>query len=130
MKLLIIDDDMRNIFALTAVLKAKSFQTVSAQTVQEGILLLRSDKSISALLLDIMMPETDGFEAIKMIRLDDEISDLPIIAVTAKAMDGDREKCIAAGANGYVSKPVDINKLLSVLSLHVNNQLTPGAERN
>lgn len=129
MKLLIIDDDMRNIFALTAVLKAKSFQTVSAQTVQEGISLLRSDKSISALLLDIMMPETDGFEAIRMIRLDDEISDLPIIAVTAKAMDGDREKCIAAGANGYVSKPVDINKLLAVLSLHVNTQLTPGAER-
>jgi two-component system cell cycle response regulator DivK len=129
MKLLIIDDDMRNIFALTAVLKAKSFQTVSAQTVQEGISLLRSDKSISALLLDIMMPETDGFEAIKMIRLDDEISDLPIIAVTAKAMDGDREKCIAAGANGYVSKPVDINKLLTVLSLHVNTQPAQRAER-
>jgi CheY-like chemotaxis protein len=129
MKLLIIDDDMRNIFALTAVLKAKSFQTVSAQTVQEGISLLRSDKTISVLLLDIMMPETDGFEAIKMIRLDDEISDLPIIAVTAKAMDGDKEKCIAAGANGYVSKPVDINKLLTVLSLHVNTQLAQGAER-
>ena len=123
MKLLIIDDDMRNIFALTAVLKAKSFQTVSAQTVQEGISLLRSDKSISALLLDIMMPETDGFEAIRMIRLDDEISDLPIIAVTAKAMDGDREKCIRAGASDYITKPVDVDQLLSLLRVWLYDKI-------
>lgn len=128
MKLLIIDDDMRNIFALTAVLKAKSFQTASAQTVDEGISLLRSDRNIAALLLDIMMPEIDGFEAIRMIRADEGIADLPIIAVTAKAMDGDREKCIAAGANDYVSKPVDISKLMEVLKIHVNNQSLQSAE--
>ena len=122
MKILIIDDDMRNIFALTAVLKAKKIQTVSALSVPEAMTILTTDNDISLILLDIMMPDIDGFQAIRMIKADERISDLPIIAVTAKAMEGDRKKCLEAGANDYISKPVDISRLMQMISEYLSLQ--------
>ena len=118
-KILIIDDDPRNIFALVATLKAKHFDCLSASSAEEGIALMKSDKSISIVLLDMMMPEMDGYEALGIIRSDDSLSKLPIVAVTAQAMVGDREKCLEAGADAYVSKPVDVDKLLQIITLHL-----------
>ncbi|MEO6916234.1 MAG: response regulator [Chitinophagaceae bacterium] len=128
MKVLIIDDDMRNIFALSAVLKTKKLVCFSAVSVPEGLSILADNREISLVLLDIMMPDIDGFEAIRMIRADETLSHLPIIAVTAKAMDGDREKCLEAGADDYISKPVDISKLMQIISGYVNPQPVRSAE--
>lgn len=112
---LIIDDDSRNIFALRLVLKARGFAVIAATNVPEGLRLIAENPQVSVVLMDMMMPEMDGYTAIKMIREQASFAALPIIAVTAQAMSGDREKCIAAGANGYVSKPVDIDKLVAVI---------------
>ena len=114
-KVLIVDDDSKNIFALTAVLKAKKLAVVSAMSAAEGIGLLRSDSGIAVVLLDMMMPDMDGYEAIREIRKDPLLRDLPVVAVTAQAMTGDREKCIQAGASDYITKPVDIDQLMSLL---------------
>ena len=113
---LLIDDDSRNIFALTAVLKAKGFRIVTASSAQEGIQHLHNNKGIKVVLLDMMMPEMDGYEAIRFIRSDEKIAGIPVIAVTAQAMIGDRERCLEAGANEYVSKPIDVDFLLQVLN--------------
>lgn len=115
-KLLIIDDDFRNVFALQAVLKAKNFVCVSAVNARDGIALLKSDSSIGMVLMDMMMPDMDGYEAIGLIRSDPDIKSTPIIAVTAQAMTGDKEKCMEAGASGYVSKPVNIDILLDLIT--------------
>jgi CheY-like chemotaxis protein len=114
--ILIIDDDSRNIFALSAVLKAKGYQVVSALSAVEGITRLKNNKSIAVVLLDIMMPDMDGYQAIAAIRATDAISRIPIIAVTAQAMVGDREKSLNAGANEYISKPIDVDMLLDLLA--------------
>jgi HAMP domain-containing protein/signal transduction histidine kinase/CheY-like chemotaxis protein len=114
-KALIVDDDMRNIFALSTVLHDHGMRTVSANNGREAIRLVREDESIDVVLMDIMMPEMDGMTTMREIRKIDERKDLPIIAVTAKAMKGDREKCIEAGAWDYLSKPVDTVHLLGVL---------------
>jgi two-component system, cell cycle response regulator DivK len=114
-KILIIDDDSKNIFALTAVLKAKQYSTVSAQTAEDGIKKLLDDETIKMVLLDMMMPDLDGYETIHIIRNTEKIKETPLIAVTAQAMVGDREKCIAAGADDYVSKPVDIDVLIELI---------------
>ena len=114
--ILLIDDDSRNIFALTAVLKAKGFQILSASSAIQGIELLKSNKGIKVVLLDMMMPDMDGYETLRHIRNDASIADVPVIAVTAQAMVGDREKCLEAGANEYVSKPIDVDFLLQVLN--------------
>lgn len=114
--ILIIDDDARNIFALSAVLKAKQFYCLSASSAPEGIELLRNNKHITAVLIDIMMPDMDGYEAINIIKNDTAIACIPIIAVTAQAMQGDEAKVLASGADAYISKPVDVDKLLRVLS--------------
>ncbi len=113
---LIIDDDSRNIFALSAVLKAKGYHVVSALSAVEGITRLKNNKSISVVLLDIMMPDMDGYQAIAAIRSSEQISQIPIIAVTAQAMVGDREKCLDAGADEYISKPIDVDALLDLLA--------------
>ena len=115
-KILIIDDDPKNIFALAATLKAKGFPNVAASSASEGIALLRKDSGIGIVLLDMMMPEMDGYEAITVIKSFDDLQELPIIAVTAQAMTGDREKCLQAGANDYISKPVDVDLLLTKLN--------------
>ena len=113
---LIIDDDSRNIFALKATLASLGYSCYTAITAQEGIDLLLNNKGIKIVLMDMMMPEMDGYEAINIIRNDESISDLPIIAVTAQAMVGDREKCLQAGADDYVSKPINVDELLGKLN--------------
>ncbi|HTM62652.1 MAG TPA: HAMP domain-containing protein [Burkholderiales bacterium] len=112
---LLVDDDMRNIFALATVLDEEGMQVVSANNGREAIEIVKRDTDIDIVLMDIMMPEMDGITTIKEIRKLERGTDLPIIAVTAKAMKGDREKCIAAGAWDYLSKPVDRVHMLSVL---------------
>lgn len=118
-KVLIIDDDSRNIFALTAVLKARNFQCVSASGAIEGISLLANDPEIGIVLMDMMMPDMDGYEAIDQIRSNKKIAGIPIIAVTAQAMVGDREKTLAAGADNYASKPIDVDFLTTILNEHL-----------
>jgi CheY-like chemotaxis protein len=114
-KILIIDDDNRNIFALSAVLKAKGYRVVSSPSAADGIGLLQKDPSIKVVLMDIMMPDMDGYEALAEIRKNNQLSGVPVIAVTAQAMQGDREKALAAGADAYVSKPVNVDILLQLL---------------
>ncbi|HEV7474969.1 MAG TPA: HAMP domain-containing protein [Pyrinomonadaceae bacterium] len=114
-KVLVVDDDVRNIFALTSALEAHHMEVVHAENGQEGIDLLQSTPGIEAVLMDIMMPEMDGYEAITAIRQMDDFKELPIIALTAKAMKADRDHCLEVGASDYISKPLDIDQLLSLL---------------
>lgn len=114
--ILIVDDDSRNIFALTAVLRSRSFECLSCQSAQEAIDILTGEKPVDAVLLDMMMPDMDGYEALPLIKKLPNRRNLPVIAVTAQAMMGDREKCLEAGADDYISKPVDIDKLLQLLN--------------
>ena len=113
--ILITDDDMRNIFALSSALQVYDIKIVIAANGREAIERLEDTPSIDLVLMDIMMPEMDGYEAMAIIRKNKEHKKLPIIALTAKAMKNDREKCIEAGANDYIAKPVDIDQLLSML---------------
>lgn len=113
-RVLIIDDDTRNIFALSAVLKSRQFECVSAGSAIEGLDKLSNDESIGIVLLDMMMPEMDGYETIRLIR-EGYYKELPIIAVTAQAMVGDKEKCLEAGANAYLAKPIDVDQLIILL---------------
>jgi HAMP domain-containing protein/signal transduction histidine kinase/DNA-binding response OmpR family regulator len=114
-KVLIVDDDMRNIFALSSTLEQHDMETVSAETGRDAINLLQAAPDVDIVLMDIMMPEMDGIDTMRAIRQIQHFKGLPIIAVTAKAMKGDREKCIEAGAWDYLSKPVDSEHLLMVL---------------
>jgi CheY-like chemotaxis protein len=114
-KVLIVDDDMRNIFALATVLDAHGMVIVSAENGRDAIRLVETDPEIDIVLMDIMMPEMDGMETMRLMRKLPRGKELPLIAVTAKAMKGDREKCIDAGAWDYLSKPVDTAYLLVVL---------------
>ncbi|WP_106293647.1 response regulator [Arcticibacter pallidicorallinus] len=118
--ILIIDDDPRNIFALVAVLKTKKFVCLTASSAEEGIKTLLRQPDIGIILMDMMMPDMDGYEAIAEIRKNELVNKVPIIAVTAQAMVGDREKCIAAGANDYISKPIDIDILVELLGQYLN----------
>ena len=113
-KALIVDDDMRNIFALASVLEEHGMRQVWADNGRDAIKMLLGETTIDIVLMDIMMPEMDGMETMREIRKVARLKDLPIVAVTAKAMKGDREKCIEAGAWDYLSKPVDTGQLLSV----------------
>ena len=115
-EILIIDDDHKNIFALNAVLKAKKFHCVSALSADLGFKLLSENKNIGVILMDMMMPEMDGYEAIGKIKSTEEMKNLPIISITAQAMTGDREKCLKAGADAYLSKPVDVDELVQLLN--------------
>ncbi|MBC7565471.1 MAG: response regulator [Pedobacter sp.] len=112
---LITDDDMRNIFALSSALQLYNMNILIANNGREAITRLAENNQIDIVLMDIMMPEMDGYEAMREIRKGKQYAKLPIIALTAKAMKNDREKCIEAGANDYISKPVDMDKLLSML---------------
>jgi CheY-like chemotaxis protein len=117
---LIVDDDARNIYALSAALEGHHLKVVTAESGQDGIAALMRDSDIDLVLMDIMMPEMDGYETIRRIRSEPRFANLPIIALTAKAMKGDRESCIAAGASEYISKPVDIDQLISLLRAWLN----------
>ncbi len=112
---LIVDDDSRNILALEVALQSHGLKVVSAESGRRGIETLQQRPGIDIVLMDIMMPEMDGYETIRRIRADASLARMPIIALTAKAMKGDREACIAAGASEYVSKPVDVDQLISIL---------------
>jgi len=112
---LIADDDVRNIFSLTKALEQHQMKVLSATDGKEALELLNKNPNVDIVLMDMMMPEMDGYESISMIRKIQKFKNLPVLAVTAKAMMGDREKCIRAGASDYISKPVDIDQLLSLL---------------
>jgi CheY-like chemotaxis protein len=113
--ILVVDDDVRNIFSLTSVLEDHGMVVRFSETGKQAIDELKKDPNVDAVLMDIMMPEMDGYETTRAIRNMDQFKTLPIIALTAKAMKGDREKCIAAGASDYITKPVDTEQLLSLL---------------
>lgn len=111
-KILIVDDDPRNIFALKLTLKSEGFEVMDASMVDEALLIMKDNRDIAVVLMDMMMPEIDGYEALKIISQTPEISDIPVIAVTAQAMAGDREKCLEAGAKDYITKPISVELLL------------------
>jgi HAMP domain-containing protein/CheY-like chemotaxis protein/signal transduction histidine kinase len=116
-KVLVVDDDIRNIFALNSLLERHSMQVISANNGQEAIKLVDNTEDLSLVLMDIMMPEMDGYETMRRIRATPKFRTLPIIALTAKAMKGDREKCLEAGASDYVAKPVNTDQLLSLVRM-------------
>ena len=118
-KMLIVDDDIRNIYSLTSVLESYDVEVVHAEGGKDGILILEQTPGIDLALIDIMMPEMDGYETMQRIRALPELADIPLIAVTAKAMKGDRQKCLDAGASDYIAKPVDIELLLALLRVWV-----------
>jgi CheY-like chemotaxis protein len=119
-KVLIVDDDVRNIFAMISILERHQMQIFNAENGKDGIEQLQKLKDIDIILMDIMMPEMDGYEAMRQIRKIKRFSEIPIIAITAKAMKGDKEKCLMAGASDYVTKPIDINQLISTLRIWLN----------
>lgn len=114
-KVLIVDDDVRNIFALTSMLERHQMQVLYAENGADGIAMLQNIPDIEVVLMDVMMPEMDGYETMRQIRKITQFRSLPMIALTAKAMKGDREKCLEAGASDYITKPVDTEQLLSLL---------------
>ncbi|MDQ3246700.1 MAG: HAMP domain-containing protein [Pseudomonadota bacterium] len=118
-KVLIVDDDIRNIYSLTSVLESYGFEVLHAERGREGIAILETTPGIDAALIDIMMPEMDGYETMQQIRQRSTVAGIPLIAVTAKAMKGDRQKCLDAGANDYIAKPVDIDLLLALLRVWI-----------
>ncbi|HEY8567147.1 MAG TPA: HAMP domain-containing protein [Beijerinckiaceae bacterium] len=127
-KVLVVDDDVRNIFSLTAALEQHGLEVVFAESGREGIERLKADPGIEVALIDIMMPGMDGYETMQTIRAMSAYRDLPLVAVTAKAMKGDREKCLEAGATDYVSKPVDIDQLLAVLRVQLERSAHPAGK--
>jgi CheY-like chemotaxis protein len=116
-KVLVVDDDVRNIFALSSVLERRGMTVLTAGTGREAIATLQSTPDLAIVLMDIMMPEMDGYETMQVIRQNPSFRRLPIIALTAKAMKGDREKCLEAGASEYLAKPVNTEQLLSALRM-------------
>jgi CheY-like chemotaxis protein len=114
-RVLIVDDDVRNVFALTSVLEGYGMDVLYADDGQAGIDILQSNTDIALVLMDVMMPGLDGYATTEAIRRMPQFTDLPIIAITAKVMKGDREKSLESGASGYVPKPVDVDHLLEVM---------------
>ncbi|HEX8299803.1 MAG TPA: response regulator, partial [Rubricoccaceae bacterium] len=121
-KVLIVDDDVRNIFALQSLLELHKMEVVYAESGREAIEALQQDDNVDVVLMDVMMPGMDGYEATRIIREDSRFATLPIIAVTAKAMEGDREKCLEAGASDYLTKPVNVDQLTSLLRVWVGKR--------
>ena len=115
--MLVVDDDVRNIFALTSVLESHGLEVLYAENGKDGIVALERNPDVDLVLMDVMMPEMDGYETMKAIRKDPTYKALPIIAITAKALKEDRDKCIIAGASDYLPKPVDTEKLLQLIRL-------------
>jgi CheY-like chemotaxis protein len=116
-KVLVVDDDVRNIFALSSALERRGMNVLAAGTGAEAIGILESTPSVAIVLMDIMMPQMDGYETMQVIRGKPLFRRLPIIALTAKAMKGDRERCLEAGASEYLAKPVNTDQLLSTLRM-------------
>ena len=116
-KILLVDDDLRNTFALSKALQGQGLEVVLANNGQNALDKLEQEEGIELVLMDIMMPVMDGYEATTAIRQLDEFKELPVIALTAKAMAGDKAKCLAAGANDYMTKPLDMDKLTAMLKV-------------
>ena len=114
-RVLIVDDDVRNVFALTSALEANGMEVRFAENGREAIEALEAEPEVDLVLMDVMMPEMDGYEATRAMREMPDFRRLPIVALTAKAMKGDREKSIASGASDYITKPVDVDQLLSLM---------------
>lgn len=114
-KILIVDDDERNIFALKAVLHSRSYECATAVSAKQALHILTQAQDIEVALVDVMMPDMDGYELMSKIKSNPDLNNLRVVAVTAQAMPGDKEKCIQAGADAYISKPVDVDKLLDVI---------------
>ncbi len=114
---LLVDDDARNIFALSSVLERRGMKVLAATTGTEAVSLVVSNPEIAIVLMDIMMPQMDGYETISAIRENPDFRRLPIVALTAKAMKGDREKCLEAGASDYLAKPVNTEQLLLTIRM-------------
>jgi len=122
---LLVDDDGRNVFAIASVLEARRMQVLHAENGKVALEVLQADGDIDAVLMDTMMPEMDGLDATRAIRDLPGFSSLPIISLTAKAMKGDREKALAAGASEYVTKPVDPERLLAILHVWLQTSTRP-----
>ena len=120
---LVVDDDMRNVFALTKILEDRHFNVIEAENGKIALEKLSETKKVDIILMDVMMPEMDGLTATKEIRKNAKYKDLPIIVLTAKAMKEDRAKALKAGANDYLSKPVDTDKLLSLMRVWLYNNI-------
>jgi two-component system cell cycle response regulator DivK len=118
-KVLIIDDDSRNIFALKAVLKAKKYDCLAATNAKDGFEIISQDKEVGVVLMDMMMPDMDGYQAMSKMKEHPEMRNIPVIAVTAQAMVGDRERCLEAGAASYISKPVNVDELVAQLNHYI-----------
>jgi signal transduction histidine kinase/ActR/RegA family two-component response regulator len=129
-RVLVIDDDKRNIFAITTVLEARGLQVLHAENGRLGVQALQESPNVDLILMDIMMPEMDGIEAIQAIRKMSQFRELPIISLTAKAMKGDREKCLEAGATDYVTKPVDPDNLLALIYAWINRKVPAAIHAN
>jgi len=119
-KILIVDDDMRNVFALTNIFEEQGIKVLVGKNGKEGLECLDNNPDVDLVFMDIMMPEMDGYEAMRELRKQKRFKKLPIIALTAKAMRGDRNKCIKAGANDYLAKPVSSDELMSMLRAWLN----------
>ena len=116
-KILVVDDDMRNIFSMSALLEERGLEVISAYDGKEAIDIIKSDSSIDICLMDIMMPVMDGYEAIETLRKDAKFTTFPIIALTAKSQKSEREKCMNIGASDYMSKPVDSEQLIQLIKI-------------
>jgi CheY-like chemotaxis protein len=120
-KILLVDDDVRNVFALSTVLQERGMEIIKAGNGKIALEMLETHKDIDLVLMDIMMPEMDGYEAMRQIRSQGKLKSLPVIALTAKAMKDDKQKCINAGANDYITKPIDVDRLLSLMRVWLSN---------
>jgi CheY-like chemotaxis protein len=129
-KVLLAEDDIRTVYALSALLAGKGAEVLVAETGREALDLLSKNPDVNAVLMDIMMPEMDGYEAMRRLRKEPRFEALPVIALTAKAMKGERERCLEAGASDYLTKPVDSERLLSTLRDWLEPFLDHAARRN
>lgn len=126
-KVLVVDDDMRTVYALSALLRARGAEVYVADTGHAALVALDEHPDVEIVLMDMMMPEMDGYEAMRRIRLDPRFQHLPIVALTAKAMKGDREKCLTAGANDYLPKPIDPERLMTVMHQELESEVQRAA---
>ncbi|MCV2356848.1 response regulator [Paucibacter sp. B2R-40] len=129
-KVLIVDDDMRNIYSLASLLNEKEMQVLEAENGQEALQKLAQHPDIDLVLMDVMMPVMDGYTAMREIRANPALAGLPIIAMTAKALRGDQEKCLESGANDYIAKPLDVDKLFSLLRVWLYERRPLGSDRD
>jgi CheY-like chemotaxis protein len=126
---LIIDDDVRNVFALTSALELHGINVLYADNGADGLRLLSEHPEVDVVLMDAMMPDQDGYETTRGIRRNQRFRDLPVVFLTAKAMPGDRESALAAGASDYITKPVDLDELIELMARWVNADASPEPER-